>query len=609
MLKVIGASWFQTRVSTCIVGAVSALGILAVIMGEIDKEEDDGVYSATVYWSEIAGFRIDFWGQGNKMEEIPYGVGRAYYKQEIDTTGWAMLEVETCDKYPDWVQAYSAGLLEGSLTWQLIYWHWQNTVQDVCEDQMQFCSHVRSFIEINSENIKHLTEMRGDSDPFWHQVKLFYVQLDGLEAGWRHGVKRSRLEIDIPHHDFLLMNMVSDLPALEHKFNSSVEDPKFPFIFSTAASFSSAFVKFLADTGELYSAHNSGGLFQSMLRVLKRYQFGYHHTSDANSDPVPGQIITFSSYPGVIHSQDDFYLVVGQPEFGKKKHQLAVLGTAFHSYSRSVASLNQKEQVLIGPRVMAANRLAQSGYLWGHYLAQANSCTASKQWLIVNYGQIVSSEAPTAPPVDKKYASMLLSSIPSKMQTIEKTTKVPISAKNGLFWVVEQISGFTHCSDHTKILQRTGFWVSNGLPQYQDTSHTSRWTGTGSVSHAQAAYSGLVDASNLTSMMHLMRNNTFLLNSHLVPPNNNSSSSLNLPPMGTIDSKILMVSPFQKIVLQVLSGPLITYAQNNKNNTSENIGFQDAPFQWSKSQFANKTHIGLPDCWQFEAVQPEWFWV
>ena len=86
-----------------------------------------------------------------------------------------------------------------------------------------------------------------------------------------------------------------------------------------------------------------------MLRVLKRYQFGYHHTSDANSDPVPGQIITFSSYPGVIHSQDDFYLVVGQPEFGKRKHQLAVLGTAFHSYNRSsVANLNQKEQVMTG---------------------------------------------------------------------------------------------------------------------------------------------------------------------------------------------------------------------------------------------------------------------
>jgi len=116
---------------------------------------------------------------------------------------------------------------------------------------------------------------------------------------------------------------------------------------------------------------------------------------------------------------------------------------------------------------MAANRLAKSGYLWGHYLAKANSCTASKQWLIVNYGQIASSEAPTAPPVDKRFASQMPSSFPSKMQAIEKTTKVPISAKKGLLWVVEQMSGFTHCSDHTNILKRTGFWVSNGLPHYQ----------------------------------------------------------------------------------------------------------------------------------------------
>jgi hypothetical protein len=79
--------------------------------------------------------------------------------------------------------------------------------------------------------------------------------------------------------------------------------------------------------------------------------------------------------------------------------------------------------------------------------------------------------------------------------------------------------------------------------------------------------------------------------------------------MGTRDSKILMVSSFHKIVLQVISGPLTSYSQNNKNNSYENFTFQDVSFQWSKSQFANKTRIGLPDCWQFEAVQPEWFWV
>jgi hypothetical protein len=54
--------------------------------------------------------------------------------------------------------------------------------------------------------------------------------------------------------------MVSDLADMEQTFNSPLEDTQFPFIFSTAASFSSAFVKFHSETGELFAAHNSGGL-------------------------------------------------------------------------------------------------------------------------------------------------------------------------------------------------------------------------------------------------------------------------------------------------------------------------------------------------------------
>jgi hypothetical protein len=83
-----------------------------------------------------------------------------------------------------------------------------------------------------------------------------------------------------------------------------------------------------------------------MLRVLKRYQLGYHHTSEIDSHLVPGQITAFSSYPGAIHSQDDFYLVAGRPEFGKREHQLAILGTAFNFYNRtSLGNFDQREQV------------------------------------------------------------------------------------------------------------------------------------------------------------------------------------------------------------------------------------------------------------------------
>lgn len=37
---------------------------------------------------------------------------------------WAQIEVETQRTYPDWVQAYAAGMLEGSLTWRNIYNQW-----------------------------------------------------------------------------------------------------------------------------------------------------------------------------------------------------------------------------------------------------------------------------------------------------------------------------------------------------------------------------------------------------------------------------------------------------------------------------------------------------
>lgn len=53
---------------------------------------------------------------------------------------------------------------------------------------------------------------------------------------------------------------MSDLADMEQIFNSPLEETQFPFIFSAAASFSSAFVKFRSETGELFAAHNSGGL-------------------------------------------------------------------------------------------------------------------------------------------------------------------------------------------------------------------------------------------------------------------------------------------------------------------------------------------------------------
>jgi hypothetical protein len=145
---------------------------------------------------------------------------------------------------------------------------------------------------------------------------------------------------------------------------------------------------------------------------------------------------------------------------------------------------------------------------------------------------------------------------------------------------------------------------------FQDTARTNARTAAADKSGMQVFHNSQVNATNLMSVMLLMRNNTFLSNSHFVPQDSRPSSfSFQLPPMGTIDSKILMASPLQKVELHVISGPPNTFIESVKNNGSESIKFVDVPFQWSNSQFANETHIGLPDLWQFNAVQPEWFWL
>lgn len=88
--------------------------------------------------------RIEFWGQGNVLLEVPKGTARGYHKQNIANIGWSKLEIETSPDYPDNVQAYSAGMLEGSLTWQLIYWRWRNNIDTVCDQNYATCDDIRT---------------------------------------------------------------------------------------------------------------------------------------------------------------------------------------------------------------------------------------------------------------------------------------------------------------------------------------------------------------------------------------------------------------------------------------------------------------------------------
>ena len=63
----------------------------------------------------------------------------------------------------------------------------------------------------------------------------------------------------------------------------------------------SALVKLLPENGDLYVAQDTWSGFETMLRILKKY--------DLNFSKHPANSMTFSSYPGVLMSGDDFYVM------------------------------------------------------------------------------------------------------------------------------------------------------------------------------------------------------------------------------------------------------------------------------------------------------------
>lgn len=86
------------------------------------------------------------------------------------------MEIETSTAYPDAVQAYAAGLLEGSLTWQLIHHHWYNTIGTVCssEENEKRCETIRRSLRENTAVIRERADLLATEDPFWHMVGTKY---------------------------------------------------------------------------------------------------------------------------------------------------------------------------------------------------------------------------------------------------------------------------------------------------------------------------------------------------------------------------------------------------------------------------------------------------
>ncbi|XP_029778050.1 putative phospholipase B-like 2 [Suricata suricatta] len=508
----------------------------------------------------------------------PDAVAWANLTNAIRETGWAFLELRTNGRYNDSLQAYAAGVVEASVSEELIYMHWVNTVVNYCgpfEYEVGYCERLKSFLETNLEWMQEQME-RNKGSAYWHQVRLTLLQLKGLEDSYESSVTFPTGRFTIKPLGFLLLQLSGDLEDLEPALNKT----KTKHVLGSGSC--SALIKLLPGQSDLLIAHNTWSSYQNMLRVIKKYWFQFREDPQVNSPLAPGNNLVFSSYPGTLFSCDDFYIVGSG---------LVTLETTIGNRNPALWKYVQPQGcVLEWVRNIVANRLALDGDSWTDIFQKFNSGTYNNQWMIVDYKAFV----PGGP-----------------------------SPRRRVLTVLEQIPGMVVVADKTSELYQKTYWASYNIPYFESVFNASGmqalvaqygdWFSYDGSPRAQIFRRNQSLVRDLDSMTRLMRYNDFLhdplslckacrpqanaenaisARSDLNPANGSYPfQALQQRSHGGIDVKVTSMALAKAFRLVAASGP--TWDQL-------------PPFQWSSSPFSGLLHMGQPDLWKFSPIQVSW---
>merc|ERR1719495_2385241 len=143
---------------------------------------------------------------------------------------------------------------------------------------------------------------------------------------------------------------------------------------------------------------------------MKKYILPFK-MSPTDNNVVDGHTMSFSSYPGVIYSGDDFTIA---------SSGLTILETTIGNSNQELWKHLKPQSVLEGIRSTVANRLGTDGKSWTKWFSKHNSGTYNNQWMVVDYNKFTPGQA--------------------------KLSK-------DLLWVLEQIPGYIQLGDMTQGLQ------------------------------------------------------------------------------------------------------------------------------------------------------------
>ncbi|PSN46677.1 putative phospholipase B-like 2 [Blattella germanica] len=504
-----------------------------------------------VYWDSENGIQIST----EKLPNVVYCCD-GYFKENFNDDGWNKLYLHTYNVCTNREQAFAAGLAEAWVAFDDIYNHWYNTMNGMCENRTKLCQ----------------------------KIDLFYEQLEGLTVGYNFYQKNP--ERKLTFNDLLWLNIQGDIEELLDALNSDEEEYE-SFLVRGAklpgSKSCSALVKLLPDSYDLYTSHDTWSSFQSMYKVMKNFQFEYNIIPTDNTT-IPAASISFSSYPGVIQSGDDFYVT---------STGLTVMETTIGNNNRSLWSyVNAEGQVLEQIRALVATRLSTGGKQWSSIFSQYNSGTYNNQWMIVDY-------------------KLFKAGTPQK------------ELKKDLLWVLEQLPGHIKAADKTDVLREQSYWPSYNIPYFPEIFNLSDnqklvekygdWFTYDKSPRALIFKRDHVKVNDSSSMVALMRYNDYkhdpLSKCNCTPPysGENAIAARNdvNPANGTYPFAALghrsHSATDMKLTTSVLA-PTLQFIAWSGPPYSDDL----PPFQWSTSDYNHLAHLGQPDIWKFKPILFDW---
>lgn len=572
-------------------------------------------------------------------------VATVSFQDTINTDGWSHLYLSTNSSFDDEQQAYAAGYLEAQMTYQKIYQGVVNSGANFTYD-----TKLAAFLAANEEFMKQNFALHAD-DPYWHQLWLLYLQLDGMIYGYADatansayvlpataifniqlsgdmedlaaavGIQAGATTLRNPRAAYrakvraqALGNAWEQLPSEERgeRQLGSLGIPDLTTLPGQDGSgHCSALVRLLPDGSDVYFSQVTWSGFEDMTRTYKLYSLPYtlagvkpgqRSATTRSSIPalhglqssstVPAVRMGFSSEPGSLFSGDDFYTM---------SSGLAMLETTIGNSNATLYQLYVKPTtVLEWARNVVANRLAVDGASWAQIYSAFNSGTYNNENIIIDYNKFT----PGSPPAP------------------------------GLLTALDQIPGFIEWHDITGELVANGYVASYNVARFPAIYNMSGmfplyeqygpWFSFNDTARANIFRRDAVKITTPQAMEAMMRYNNFKQDplstqgcgsnppysaENAIAARDDLNSAAGVYPISALGHRDHAGIDAKYTSLGMMKGSAGSapygWAANARGISGPSYDTQPV-FVWSTSDYASLPHVGQPDAWQFPWTDMLW---